>query len=93
MPQTTAAIAVTAVSDGGSSSFKGMFWIGFVMQYLGSDAIETMSLMIRTMQIVLHMPAMSLKVPANVMTMYSGMMPIVCWDMLDGMVSIEMLGF
>jgi hypothetical protein len=93
MPHTAAAVAVTTVTDGGSSSFQGMFWIGFVLQYLGSDAIETMSLMIRTMQIVLHMPAMSLKVPANVMMMYSGMMPIVCWDMLDGMVSIEMLGF
>ena len=49
--------------------------------------------MICTMQIVLHMLEMSLKVPANVMTMYSGMMPIVCSDMLDSMVSIEMLGF
>lgn len=70
-----------------------MFWVGLFMQYTGSDALEIMSLMIRTMQIVMHMPAMSLKVPPNVMTMYSGMMPIVNWDMLDGMVTIDMLGF
>jgi hypothetical protein len=93
MPESIATVAVTAAAEGGSSGFQGLFWIGFVLQYLGSDAIETMSLMMRTMQILLHMPAMSLYLPSNVMVMYSSMMPIVCWDMLDGLVSIDMLGF
>ena len=92
MPDNAATQAVNELSSSGSSSIQALFWIGAGMQAMGSSALRIMSLMVRTMQIALHMPAMALYVPSNVMMFFYGLLPIVCWDMLDGFISWETLG-
>lgn len=59
------------------------------MQYLGSEALTIMSLMVRTMQFILHLPMLQIMMPANVLMLYQGLLPVVCWDMLDGIVNWE----
>ena len=53
---------------------------------LGSSALVYLTLMIRTFQIVFHLPMLQLMVPANVMIMFNSIIPIVAWDMLDGVI-------
>lgn len=59
------------------------------MQYLGSDALDYMSLMVKTFQFIFHMPMLSLWVPPNVMMLYNAVLPIVCWDLLGDWINWE----
>ena len=56
---------------------------------LGSQALLYLSLMIRTFQIIFHLPMLQLPVPANVMMLFSAIIPIVGWDMLEGAIDWE----
>jgi hypothetical protein len=49
--------------------------------------------MVRTMQFTIHIPLMQLILPPNVMMLYRNILPVVCWDLLDGWVTLEDLGF
>jgi len=42
-----------------------------------------MFLMIRTLQLIIHLAFMKVILPANVMDMFIIMIPIVCFDIID----------
>jgi hypothetical protein len=89
MQDSAAAEGLSAASDGAGPSLQFLFWVGFGMQYLGSDALRIMSLMMRQMQLIMHIPAMQVLMPPNVMIMFTALLPIVQWDMLDGMITLD----
>ena len=83
MQPSFATTAVAVVSESLTGGFTGMFWIGIVLQFLGSEALTIMMLMVRTYQFILHLPIFQFNMTANVIGMYRTILPIVCWDMMD----------
>lgn len=78
-----ATAVVTKSSESANGGFQVLFWVGLVMQFLGSDALNIMGLMVRTYQFILHLPMFQMNMPGNVIMLYENVLPIVCWDMLD----------
>ena len=56
---------------------------------MGDKALRVMQLMIRQYQFILHIPMLQLVMPANVMMLYGGVIPVACWDMLEGWIDWE----
>ena len=80
MPKT---IYTEALEDASDTCFIAMvilFFIGFAMTWTGSLATEHMSLMIKTLQLIFHLPIFELLMPPNVMMLYSRIIPILGWD-------------
>ena len=93
MPINAATESLETIGEGGMQAFKVLFGVGFLLQWAGSDALEIMSLMLRSIQFVLHIPILQMYLPANVMMFYSAMLPVVCWDMLEGWFDFSMVGY
>jgi hypothetical protein len=56
---------------------------------MGDKALRVMQLMIRQYQFILHIPMLQLVMPANVMMLYGSVIPVACWDMLEGWIDWE----
>ena len=89
MEDTVATQALSVGSETIKITTQVVFWIGLAFQIFGETALMMLRLMIRTYQILLHLPMMQLLVPANVMMLFSSILPIVCWDMLEGTLDWE----
>jgi hypothetical protein len=61
------------------SSFIGTFILNIVLQ----GAMHFILSMIRSLQLIIHLPIMSMVIPSNVMTMFNILIPIVMFDVLE----------
>jgi hypothetical protein len=90
---TIAAAALESASEGSVVVFQALFFSGLVLQLLGDEALRVMQLMIRQYQFILHLPMLQLIMPANIMMLYGGVIPVACWDMLEGWIDWENVKF
>ena len=49
----------------------------------GGQAMKFMFIMVRSLQLILHLPILRVIFPANVMMIIKVMIPTVCFDVLD----------
>ena len=80
MAKTVYTEALEYASDNITKTFIILFFFGFAMTWTGSLATEHMSLMVKSLQFIFHLPLFKLFVPANVMMLYSRIIPILGWD-------------
>ena len=85
MPLSEAAESMATTADLNDTAMRAMFWIGFIVQYLfGALALWYMSINLRSLQFVMHLPLLQLKMPPVVMLLINALLPIVSWDVMDG---------
>lgn len=79
--------ALEETAENGSLTLQILFFVGLAVQFIGADALDQMSFMVRTYQFLLHLPMLQVMFPPNVMMLYKAMLPIVCWDVLGDWVN------
>ena len=62
------------------------FVVGLILHSLGENALSVMILMIRTYQFIFHLPLLTAIMPPNIMMLYKVVIPIFCFDLLEGTV-------
>lgn len=60
-----------------------IFSIVLFMITQGGQAMKFMFIMVRSLQLILHLPILRVIFPANVMMIIKVMIPTVCFDVLD----------
>ena len=80
MPKTIYTEALDDASEYVSISFVILFFTGLAMTWTGSLSTGHMSLMVKTLQLIFHLPLFKLLIPPNVMILFSRVIPILCWD-------------
>ena len=50
---------------------------------IGKGAARHMMIFVRILQLVIHLPLMSIRFPGNVMFMYESLMPVVAFDFFE----------
>jgi hypothetical protein len=63
----------------------------FIMNFVLSGAMIYMMAMIRSLQLILHLPLMKILFPGNINMLFSIMIPIVMFDIIDSSWSTELL--
>lgn len=64
-------------------SLKVLLVVTFILQFLLRGSGHYFTLLINSLQIVLHLPILKIIVPANVSMVYSYMIPVVMFDIFD----------
>ena len=62
---------------------KIMLLIAFMLNLVMSSGMEYMIGMIRSLQMILHLPMMKIIVPGNVSMLFSAIIPIAMFDVLE----------
>lgn len=73
------------------STMKALLIGTFIMNFILSGAMIYMIAMIRTLQLILHLPLMKILFPVNINMLFSIMIPIVMFDIIDSSWSTELL--
>ena len=74
--------AVTA-SENTKISLKSSLIGSFFLNFLFKGAFHMMLSLINTLQLVLHFPIMKIVLPANIIAVFSVLIPIVQFDLLE----------
>jgi TRAP-type C4-dicarboxylate transport system permease small subunit len=83
MPDTRATQTFQSASESANSSFKYLFLISLILNIVFSGGFKYMLYLIRSLQMVLHLPMMWVVVPGNVSMLMSIIFPIVMFDILE----------
>lgn len=67
----------------GELSLKWLLIISFSMNIFLQGAMYYMSALIRSLQIVLHLPIINIIIPGNVLMTFGYIFPVVMFDVLD----------
>ena len=70
---------------------KVMLIVAFGMNLVMSGAMQYMIAMIRSLQMILHIPILNVLIPGNVSMLFSIMVPIVMFDILDSSYTSELV--
>jgi len=70
---------------------KAMLIVSFLMNLIMSGAMMYMLTMIRSLQMILHLPMMRVIIPGNVNMFFSILIPIVMFDIIDSEWSTEIV--
>lgn len=74
---------VEGSAKGGGMSLKILLVITFVLNILLRGSGHYFTMLINSLQIVLHLPIIKVIVPANVSMVFSYMIPVVMFDIFD----------
>ena len=70
---------------------KIMLIVTFAMNLIMSGAMVYMIAMVRSLQMILHLPLLKVILPGNVSMLFEIMIPIVMFDILDSSWSTELI--
>jgi len=80
-----------ASAEASQDMMKGILIGTFAMNVVMTGAMTYMTGMIRSLQLILHLPIFSVVIPGNVAMMFSLMVPVVMYDILDSSYTSELL--
>jgi hypothetical protein len=83
MPDNAATNALLVGSEGSKDMMKGSMVTSVFMNVLLAGSLSHLLGMIKALQLVFHLPIMSTIAPANVISMWNIMIPIVMFDLLE----------
>lgn len=75
----------SGISEAEEASRKGMvagFILNLILSYFCPSGLIYMVSMINALQIILHLPIMNISVPANTMSTFENIVPIVAFDVI-----------
>ena len=78
-----------ASAEASQDMMKGILIGTFAMNVVMTGAMTYMTGMIRSLQLILHLPIFSVVIPGNVAMMFSLMVPVVMYDILDSSYTSE----
>jgi len=59
------------------------FWLALIISFFLAGGMRWFFVLIRTLQIIIHLPMMNIVVPFVVIQAYSIIIPIAKWDVFD----------
>ena len=79
----------SASSGGLNDMMKGMTFFSIILYLMtiNGQSMNYMVLLVRSLQIIMHLPMLQIILPANVMTLFSVMIPTVSFDILESLVN------
>jgi hypothetical protein len=83
MPNTVLSQSVETMTESTGLSLIWILVISLILNYLLPGGMKYMIFLIRTLQMILHMPMMMIIFPANVSILMSNLFPIVMFDVLE----------
>lgn len=72
-----------ASSEGAADSMKGVLIMSFVLNIVLSGVMSYMVSWLNSLQMIIHLPMLRYMFPANVSSLYSLIMPVVTFDIID----------
>ena len=83
MPATTAVAVMKSVAKNSVPLIQGSGMIAFASSFIFGTALIRVIKMIGIIQVVNHIPLMSINVPSNAINFYKMVIPIVNYDLLS----------
>lgn len=80
-----------ASAEASQDMMKAILMGTFAMNIIMTGAMTYMTGMIRSLQLILHLPIFSVIIPGNVSMMFSLMVPVVMYDILDSSYTSELV--
>ena len=68
---------------------KGSLVGSFVVNFFIAGSLSQLLAFINPLQLILHLPIMNVVVPTNVLSLFTVLIPIVMFDVLEGVEVIE----
>ena len=89
MPNNLFTQGYSASSGGLNDMMKGMTFFSIILYLMtiNGQSMNYMVLLVRSLQIIMHLPMLQIILPANVMTLFSVMIPTVSFDILESLVN------
>ena len=83
MPDNELSNSLVTVSESTSSSLMSSLIVSILMNIFLKGAIHILVKMINNLQLIVHIPMLNVIIPANVITMFAILIPLVMFDMLE----------
>jgi len=91
MPDTPTTKSIIKSAENSQSTMKGLLIGTFVMNLVMQGAMVFMIGMIRSLQIILHLPLFKNIFPANVSMLFAIMVPVVMFDIIESSWTTELV--
>ena len=91
MPLGSLTETFTAGAESVEESMMFFMWLAIVIYVLASSerAVRAFFLLIRTLQLIVHLPLMQIMMPANFITLINILVPVLGFDILESFLDWE----